>query len=150
MSFFDSEPKLFIPAITQDPPSSSPTGIKSFTERPPVVIENGKTIQSVPLIGTVRSGPWMVVYDEFSPGYAEKWVFVQYKVSPSAFALIVDGDSMSPKFFEGDIIVVDPELRPENRDHVITKIPKSDCVGDEGEATFKKLYLDGQNTYFAP
>ena len=53
------------------------------------------------------------------------------KVGPNTFALRVEGDSMSPRFLEGDIIIVDPSLACENGDFCIAWL--------NGEVTFKKL-----------
>lgn len=38
--------------------------------------------------------------------------------SPKAFALVVEGDSMSPRFKSGDTVVIEPLLEPEPADYV--------------------------------
>ena len=77
-------------------------------------------------------------------------MYVSGKISPSSFALRVDGDSMEPEFHEGDVIVVDPDIQAVHNDYVIAKIPKTDSLGDEGEATLKQLVIDGPNIYLKP
>jgi SOS-response transcriptional repressor LexA len=49
---------------------------------------------------------------------------------------------MEPKFFEGDVIIVDPEKQHESGKCVIAK------NGDE--ATFKKLLIDGGSVFLVP
>ena len=56
-------------------------------------------------------------------------VFSRKKVSPQAFSLIVKGDSMEPRYLEGDKIIVDPEIQCENGDPCIVRINE--------EVTFK-------------
>jgi len=104
----------------------------------------------IPLVGTVVGGPWTQVYDQSINGGVEEWVYVSGKISPSSFALRVDGDSMEPEFHEGDVIVVDPDIQAVHNDYVIAKIPKTDSLGDEGEATLKQLVIDGPNIYLKP
>jgi len=41
----------------------------------------------------------------------------------------------------------DPDAHPKHGDFIIAKIPKADSLGDDGEATFKRLVFDGPNVY---
>jgi phage repressor protein C with HTH and peptisase S24 domain len=49
----------------------------------------------------------------------------------------VRGDSMETEFHEGDIIVINPYLKPEHNDYVVVS-------NEEGEATFKQLKKYGR------
>ena len=40
--------------------------------------------------------------------------FSYVKTAPTAFGLRVVGDSMAPRFLEGDIVIVDPTIRCDN------------------------------------
>lgn len=64
-------------------------------------------------------------------------------VNRYTFALRVSGDSMQPKFNDGDVLVVEPEMDPNPGDYVIAK------NGSE-ETTFKQLVKDGADWYLKP
>lgn len=109
----------------------------------------GDANREVPLISWVQAGSWMDTDDPYPPGEADTWVQYRGKLSDSAFALVVRGDSMTaptglPTFPEGTIIVVDPEEQADHRDFVIAKL------GDREEATFKQLVMEGDRRYLAP
>ena len=77
-----------------------------------------------------------------TPGIADEWYATTATRSPHAFALVVHGDSMEPKFLEGEVIVVDPDKQRESGSYVIAK------NGDE--ATFKRLLRDGSSVFLVP
>lgn len=112
----------------------------------------GQTVRieaTVPLISNVQAGQWREVMDNFQPGDAEEWRETTAKVSPSSFALRVEGDSMvnpngQPSIPDGSIVIVDPEIQPDNGKIVVAKL----C--DTQEATLKKLVIDGPNKYLMP
>lgn len=109
-------------------------------------IERG--IQSkVPLISWVRAGVWTGISDIFYPGEADEWITVVSPVGQDSFALRVHGDSMSPEFNPGDIIIVDPDKLPENSSYVVAKI---ETDSQNGEATFKQFVRDADKIYLKP
>jgi SOS-response transcriptional repressor LexA len=55
-------------------------------------------------------------------------------VSKDAFALRVSGDSMMPEFRHGDVIIVDPAVRPRPGSYVV-------ATTGEHDATFKRYRL---------
>lgn len=80
----------------------------------------------IPVISWVHAGDLMNVppdqiYDEY--------VTTSINTSDNAFGLIVSGDSMEPRFFEEDIIIVDPLIMPKTGDYCVAMI--------YDEATFK-------------
>lgn len=90
-----------------------------------------QTAQKVPLIDFVQAGALREVADPYEVGGGMAEVFVNGNWSNRSFALKIKGDSMSPDFKEGDIIIVDPDLDPRPGDFVIAK-------NGSNEATFKK------------
>lgn len=64
-------------------------------------------------------------------------------VGAHTFALRVSGDSMEPRFPNGVLLIVEPELDPMPGDFVIAK------NGSE-ETTFKQLVRDGADWYLKP
>lgn len=61
--------------------------------------------------------------------------------SQGTFILRVKGASMEPKFYNGDLIFVDPEVAAESGKYVVVKLEDSD------EATFKQLFIEGGRKY---
>ena len=88
---------------------------------------NDRRYGPIPVISWVQAGK----FDEAVESWEGETVFSIKKVSPRAFALRVEGDSMEPRFMEGDIIIVDPALGCENGDYCVVWL--------NGEVTFKKL-----------
>lgn len=88
-------------------------------------------VRRVPLISYVQAGAWTEAVDNFNPGDAEDWLMTDLKLSKTAFALEIKGDSMLPEFKPGDRVIIDPEVVPIPGDFVAAKNGKD-------EATFKK------------
>jgi SOS-response transcriptional repressor LexA len=92
----------------------------------------------VPRISFVQAGPWREVVDPYAPGAAEDYLMTDLELGAHAFALTIHGESMLPEFREGDVIIVDPNVKPTPGDFVVAK------NGNE-EATFKKYRPRGVN-----
>ncbi len=63
--------------------------------------------------------------------------------SSGTFALSVRGDSMKPEFYEDDIIIITPYLKPELNDYIVICNP-------DWEATFKQLKKYGKTRVLHP
>jgi len=103
----------------------------------------------LPLISFVTAGKWKEIVDSFQPGEADDWIETTSRVGKRAFALRVEGDSMvnphgSPSIPDGCIIIVNPDIEPNNGSFVVAKIP-----GEE-KALFKKFVKDGPRCYLMP
>ena len=98
----------------------------------------------VPLISWVQAGNWTECTEPYPPGVADEWVSPSTRVSACAFALTVRGDSMEPRFTEGDVLIVDPDLEARSGDFVIVRLD------DAQEATFKQLVIDGAQRFLKP
>lgn len=85
----------------------------------------------IPLIDYVRAGHMAEVADPYVVGDAEEWLQTDLTLSSNAFALKVKGDSMTPEFREGDVVIIDPSVEPLPGDFVVAK-------NSSEEATFKK------------
>lgn len=94
----------------------------------------------VPLISSKRAISWGLI-GSYQPDKQEKFPVREVVVSEKAFALRVEGDSMtnegSPNFPEGTVLIVDPERQPKAGDFVIAKNE------ERQEALFKRLVTDG-------
>lgn len=102
----------------------------------PASIGELNSVPTVPIISWVAAGRWEEACDEFHPGDADEWVASDVK-GQNIFAVRVKGDSMEPEFTEGDIIILDPHVKPNPGDYVIIR-------NDEGEATLKQLKQYGK------
>lgn len=116
-----------------------------FGEGPhePSNVAPGPSIRGrVPIISWVQAGEFTEVNDPFQPGHADEWQPVTVTVHEHTFALRVRGDSMSPAFPEGSVLVVEPDETPRNGSYVIAK--------NGGDATFKQYIVDGVDVYLRP
>jgi SOS-response transcriptional repressor LexA len=89
----------------------------------------------VPLIDSIRASSWADVADPYPKGEGAKWLPVQRKYGPRAFALRIQGPSMRPNYEDGDVIVVDPDVEARPGDDVVARLE------DTNEATFKRLRI---------
>lgn len=63
-----------------------------------------------------------------------EFIMTNYKISELAFALRIIGDSMNPEFIEGDIVIIDPTIKPKPGEFVLAKTAN--------EIFFRKFRLD--------
>lgn len=95
----------------------------------------------VPLISHIQAGNWCDAVDNFHPGDAEEWLPAPTRHGPHAYALRVVGSSMEPRFREGEIVVVDPEVTATSGRFVVAK-----KVGTQ-EVTLKQLVIEAGDSY---
>lgn len=99
---------------------------------------------TVPLISDVQAGMYKEFVDNFQPGDGGKEAIqTAVPIKRHTFALRVVGDSMEPKFQEGMILIVEPEMEPNPGDFVIAR-------NGNNETTFKQLIKDGSDWYLKP
>lgn len=72
---------------------------------------------------------------------AEDWLPCPVPCNDGTFVLRVKGESMEPKFHDGDLIFVDPEVPPSGGRYVVASLE-----GDR-EATFRQLIVEGGRRY---
>lgn len=137
--FFNVPLKDISPRLSQMLPSAAKIGDSNTKNE---VTNNG----TVPLLSWVQAGAWQEIGTNGHAEEAEGWVLCSTPHSSSTFALVVRGESMySPgdrlSFSDGDIIHVDPEVRPENNALVVVR------CNTHTEATFKQLIIEGDQYY---
>ena len=98
----------------------------------------------VPLISWVAAGDWCEANDPYSPGEAEMWLQVSANYGVRSYGLRVRGESMLPRFREGEIIIVDPDAQADSGNYVIARKDGSK------EVTFKQLVIEGAAVYLKP
>ncbi|MBF0423108.1 MAG: helix-turn-helix domain-containing protein [Magnetococcales bacterium] len=109
---------------------------------------NGRSRNS-PLIARVPMISWDELAkqesgaeDAFQPEISA-WIPVAPKASERCFALKVPDDSMEPEFFEGEIIIIDPEREGSHNRYIVAREGNS-------RPTFKQLILHGEQQYLKP
>jgi SOS-response transcriptional repressor LexA len=83
------------------------------------------------------------------PSNKEKFQELEYlltdaDVSSNVYALKVKDTTMRPLFPEDTILIIDPELEPEDRDYAIAHIDQ------QKQAIFRQILFDGQQIYLKP
>ncbi|MEO5360604.1 MAG: XRE family transcriptional regulator [Nitrospirota bacterium] len=83
----------------------------------------------IPIISWVKAGELHEPIDLYQPGFSDKWI--SYDINDNlAFALSIQGDSMSPIFENGDVIIVSPSKESQSGDYIVAKY--------KDNVTFKK------------
>ncbi|OOF68315.1 LexA family protein [Rodentibacter caecimuris] len=91
---------------------------------------NIKQTHSYPILSSIQAGTFSETFDySCSTGYEFLESIIETK--GEGFFLEVKGQSMEPKFSEGDMILIDTGLQPNPGDYVA-------AVNGDGEATFKQ------------
>jgi len=100
----------------------------------------GPTLKAaVPLISWVQAGAWSDI-SEIKAYDAERYL-CPVKCSDLTFVLKVQGVSMEPKFFDGDLIFVDPEAECIHGSYVVARLD------DDNQATFKQLIIESGHKF---
>lgn len=85
----------------------------------------------IPLISYIQAGQWTGI-DDFRETCGDyEYILTDLDVSDDAFALEIKGDSMTPDFLEGDVVIIDPNEPPHAGEFVA-------AINGNYEATFKK------------
>lgn len=95
---------------------------------PAVIPQGGR----VPILSYVQAGNWREMCEQATgfDGNVE-YVTASVDIGPCGFGLWLRGNSMTPQFNEGDLVIVDPDEQPRPGDFVVAK-------NGSDEATFKK------------
>lgn len=100
-------------------------------------LEHGPKLVHVPLISWSQLGAWQM--EKAQQLLADGSVACPVQCGPKTFAVRVRGVSMEPKFADGDIIFVDPDVSATHGKRVIAQL--------EGEMVFRELVLDGDRRF---
>jgi len=91
----------------------------------------------IPVINKVSAGYPAEFNDlDYPVGIADDYVRCPDIHDPNAFAVRVVGDSMEPKFFEGDIIIFSPAVEVKNGDDCFIRFKMPH------ETTFKRVFFE--------
>jgi phage repressor protein C with HTH and peptisase S24 domain len=94
----------------------------------------------VPIINKVSAGYPADFNDlDYPVGVADDYVRCPDLHDPNAFAVRVVGDSMEPKFKEGDIVVFSPAIEPKSGDDCFIRF------STPHETTFKRVFFESND-----
>ncbi len=92
--------------------------------------------KQIPIIGTIACGS-PILAEENHDGYTQIEINVH-----ADFALKCKGDSMNPKFLDGDIVLIRQQPMVENGQIAAVLI--------DNESTLKRVYMDGERIILTP
>ena len=90
-------------------------------------------VRKVPLVSWAKAGG-AVNYEDLCR-QLEEWVYSDSR-DQNAFAVEIEGDSMEPRFFAGDRVVIAPNAEPRNGDFVLARLATDGVV-------FKRYFRTG-------
>jgi repressor LexA len=94
----------------------------------------------IPIINKVAAGYPTDFNDlDYPVGIADEYIRCPDIHDPNAFAVRVVGDSMEPKFHEGDIIVFSPKVEVQSGDDCFVRF------ASPHETTFKRVFFEKDN-----
>jgi phage repressor protein C with HTH and peptisase S24 domain len=94
------------------------------------------TTNAVPVINRVSAGyPRDFTDLSYPKGVADDYVGCPDVQDKDAFAARVHGDSMRPKYSEGDIVIFSPSLSPRDGDDCFVRF-------EDGHTTFKRVFFE--------
>jgi len=110
-----------------------------------IVSPTGETyeISKIPLISWIHANQFSHIEDHFPVGVSDTFVYSTTK-GKNMFALKIKNDCMEPEFYDGDIVIIKPNVSINNNDFVIVKDTRSN------EATFKQYKKYNQNIILHP
>lgn len=103
-------------------------------------------LKRVPILTYVQAGNWREAIQMPS----DNFIFVSVDVSPNSFGAYVIGDSMLPDFRDGDLIIIDTQVKPQPTDFVMAEDPegitfkkyRSRGINEEGKEVFDLVPLN--------
>lgn len=117
-------------------------GSRSQRDKPNEVDQ--RPLHKIPLVSLAQAGDWrkLMNLDNDFPN----WTNVTDDVSPHAFSVKMDNDSMAGdgpiSIPEGSIIIFDPDVKPQSGKIVLARVGESTVI--------KKLVIDGPSAYLVP
>lgn len=109
-----------------------------------LAFSNAKPVQIIksftyPVLSTVQAGYFREInlLNSLVPEQQYEMISSQIKASENAFYLKIEGQSMLPRFQEGDMVLIDPAIEPKPGKFVA-------AINDNNEATFKQYKETGE------
>jgi phage repressor protein C with HTH and peptisase S24 domain len=129
-------PAALAPALSTTLDDAYMSGVlQELVDRSAGNVEHVRT-NAVPVINRVSAGYPKDFTDLAYPrGVADDYVGCPDVHDPDAFAARVHGDSMTPKYREGDIVIFSPAAQPRDGDDCFVRFA-------DGQTTFKRVFFE--------
>src|SRR5690606_25652695 len=95
----------------------------------------------LPLLSWEQAVSWPEI---LLPSEVQSYVSTESNVSAEAFAVVVEDNTMLPRFPKDTILIIEPTLEPQDKDFALIR------VGDDNKAQFKQVLFDGNDLYLKP
>ncbi|MCX5645747.1 MAG: helix-turn-helix domain-containing protein [Phycisphaerae bacterium] len=131
--------RQFVRRVTEK--GVKPSDLRSLLSEAKIQMKDGKSTISagrlVPIINKVAAGYPTDFNDlDYPVGIADDYVRCPDLHDPNAFAVRVVGDSMEPRFSEGDIVIFSPAMEVRNGDDCFVRFTMPH------ETTFKRVFFE--------
>lgn len=100
--------------------------------------------RKIPLLDWVQAGAFTLESNPDTIGQFDEWYLCPTRISKNGFCLRVRGESMEPKFYDGDIVFVDPDV-PADPGKIV--IVQDETFSGAVTSTMKKLVKDGNEVF---
>jgi len=132
------------PSVALDLDALHRSGLLHHLARADDRLREAIPLRAVPIINKVAAGYPREFTDLGYPvGIADDYVSVPAEMTdPNAFAVRVIGDSMEPKYREGDVVVFSPAAPVHSGDDCFVRFAPGSGPGED-ESTFKRVFFDG-------
>lgn len=134
---------VFKKFLANQPPSADEIDVEALSRQ----LDESANVRSltagvlVPVINKIAAGYPEYFGDlDYPTSIADEYVRCPDVHDPNAFGARVVGDSMEPRYFEGDVVVFSPNRLAENGDDCFVRF------GEDGGTTFKRFYQDEEKT----
>lgn len=102
------------------------------------------TLYNIPVVSSIAAGDPKEYVDNYPEGFAEEFIASPIDVKDKqSFALKIDGNSMAPRYIDGDYVIASPNRAPVQNRPVIAKI-------NESEITCKLYKKSGDDVLLIP
>jgi repressor LexA len=134
--------RQFVKRVTEK--GVKPADVRSLLSEAKIQMKDGKALISagrlVPIINKVAAGYPTDFNDlDYPVGIADDYVRCPDLHDPNAFAVRVVGDSMEPRYCEGDIVIFSPAMEVRNGDDCFVRFTMPH------ETTFKRVFFEKED-----
>jgi SOS-response transcriptional repressor LexA len=110
------------------------------------VEDHRAALRPIPIINKLAAGyPQEFTDLNYPAGVADEYVAAPAELSdPNAFAVHVVGDSMEPRYHQGDVVIFSPAASVKSGDDCFVRFAMAGGPSD-GETTFKRIFFDAED-----
>jgi len=144
--------EMFLPESEQKRIISNAERIaREIIARPPAAFDIPPPQGKIPIISWAQAGPDGFFADSFPSGSGFGDINRPYDVTdPNAYALIISGDSMVPKYEPGDIILVSPNMGVQTGDYAVVRLKDGTVMAKRVKAKNSHFIFESVNPEQGP